>query len=93
MIKHIWYWFVALLHTSTTFTVTVPTPYHLQKKKRTGYTKPKGSRPWTSHDDITLRAYFEEGMPITTLADVLNRTPAAIRSRVIKLGISTKGCL
>lgn len=90
MIKHLWYWFVALLHTSTTFTVKVPIPYHLQKKRRTGYKKPKGSRPWDAKDDSFLTQHWDD-LSIGTLSRCLDRTPAAIRSRAVKLGLSTKG--
>lgn len=90
MIKHIWYWFVALLHTSTTFTVTVPTPYHLQKKRRTGYKKPKGSRPWSSAEDSFLTEKWNNES-VNTLSLVIDRTPAAIRSRAYTLGLTTKG--
>lgn len=87
----LWHWIVALLHTSVTTTVTVPTPYHLQKKKRTGYKKLKGSRPWTTSDDIILRAYIEQCIPIYEIALVLDRTPTAVRIHATKLGIDIKG--
>lgn len=90
MIK-LWYWLIALLRTDFTTTVTVPTPYHLQRKKKSGYKKPKGSRPWTISDDTILRAYIGNGEHVYDIALRLDRTPTAVRIHATKLGIDMKG--
>jgi hypothetical protein len=43
-------------------------------------------KPWSRPEDIQLGQKFDDGISITELSRIHNRTSGAIRSRLIKLG-------
>lgn len=48
---------------------------------------PNAYKKWTDGEDEYLRQSFANGIPIEKLADLLQRQPSAIKSRLIKLGL------
>lgn len=48
---------------------------------------PKAYEPWSAEDDEYLTHSFAEGMSIDALANILQRQPSAIRSRLRKIGL------
>ena len=45
-------------------------------------------QPWTHEDDIALRELFYKRVPVRDLAVVFQRTAAAIRARLVRLGLA-----
>ncbi len=45
-------------------------------------------QPWTHRDDIALRELFYKRVPVRDLAVVFQRTAAAIRARLVRLGLA-----
>lgn len=43
--------------------------------------------PWTPTEEVELKRSFEVGSSIREISDQLRRTPGAIRSRLIKIGL------
>ncbi len=50
-------------------------------------TCPMAYKRWTPNADQQLKALYQNGVPITELADYFQRRPNAIRSRLAKLGL------
>jgi hypothetical protein len=50
-------------------------------------THPRAYEPWRSEEEGALRAKFQSGLKIKQLADIFERQPGAIRSRLRKLGL------
>jgi DNA-directed RNA polymerase specialized sigma24 family protein len=48
---------------------------------------PKAYEKWTDDDDNLLTQKFGEGMSVAELAEIFQRQPSAIRSRLAKLGL------
>ena len=48
---------------------------------------PKAYEKWTDNEDIHLKNEFNQGKKINELADIFQRKPGAIRSRLQKLGL------
>lgn len=46
----------------------------------------RAGRPWTDDEDARLSAGFDGGASVSKLARELERSPAAIRLRLVKLG-------
>ena len=49
---------------------------------------PRAYEKWTSDEDERLRGQYQTGLDILGLAAMLQRQPSAIRSRLIKLGLT-----
>lgn len=45
-------------------------------------------RPWSKDEEEELRSRFEDGEKTAAIADALGRKPGAIRSRLVKLGLT-----
>lgn len=45
-------------------------------------------RPWSKEEEADLRARFADGQKIAAIAEALGRKPGAIRSRLVKLGLT-----
>jgi hypothetical protein len=58
------------------------------KRIRTRY--PKAYERWSTHDENLLGHAFEAGANIAELSTLLQRQPSAIKSRLRRLGLSTK---
>lgn len=56
--------------------------YHVEQIRRK---HPKAYAKWTEEEDIRLRAEYAQGKTINELAEVFQRHPGAIRSRLQKL--------
>jgi hypothetical protein len=58
-------------------------------KRKLGSDKyPKAYQPWTREDDSFLIEKYNSGMEIRKLADLFQRKPSAITSRLKKLGLT-----
>lgn len=44
-------------------------------------------RPYSPEDDAILAEYYPRGVPVNALAKHLDRTPDAIRNRILRLDI------
>jgi hypothetical protein len=52
---------------------------------------PKAYEPWSTREDERLRSHYQEGFDVPELARVFQRGESAIRSRLEKLGIYSRG--
>ena len=49
---------------------------------------PNAYEPWSEEDDAELRQLYERGMPVSDMAKRFGRGQGAIRSRLVKIGLS-----
>lgn len=48
---------------------------------------PNQGKPWTGREDGILFQLYQEGYPIPHIANILKRSPSAIKSRLRKIGM------
>ena len=47
----------------------------------------RNGKPWSRGEDVVLGAAFAAGTPLTSLAQALSRTPVAVLTRAVHLGL------
>ena len=57
------------------------------RPKSIGETPPNAGTPWSETLDDGLAALWNEGQKVRTLADLFGRTPGAITSRLVRIGL------
>ena len=65
-------------------------PMPTVKSKKTLSHLPRSRKRWTATELSDLISMFDHHMPISQIADELDRPEAGVRSKLISLGYSTK---
>lgn len=66
-------------------------PMPTARKKKTLSHLPRSRKRWTAEELSDLMHMYEDHLPITQIADELDRPVAGVASKLISLGYSTKG--